>query len=133
MMTLCVANPFRCNASFASFVVAGASIEIALSSYAVYTWFVESVIGAAARGLELMLEHALAHDTRPPQLPTYDQLETLGLLDFREHGDPRSDLEADDLVAVLSTFGIEPSPDGAEVAEVWTGLWRESMSSAPSD
>lgn len=96
-----------------------ASIEIALISYPLYTWFVETAIGAAARGLELMLEHALAHGTRPPQLPTYDQLETLGLLDFREHGDPRLDVNPDDLIAILFTFGIEPSPDGAEVAELW--------------
>jgi hypothetical protein len=53
-----------------------------------------------------------------------------GVLDFEEHGDPRSDADTDDLVAVLSAFGIEHSSEGAELAEHWAA-WRDGMSAGP--
>ena len=66
-----------------------------------------------------MLGYAAKHNPQLTQLPTYDQLEMLGVLDFEEHGDPRADADADDLVAMLSPCGIESCPEGAELAEHW--------------
>jgi hypothetical protein len=119
-------DPMAYQARFAEFVLSFAGLELELVMAALYIWLVESVVGAAARGLELVADYAATHEVPLHELPTFEKLELVGLLDFRENGDPRAYEENGDLVDMLSTsFGIElNSGDGSGGPVLGTAMGR---------
>jgi hypothetical protein len=116
-----LANPIDFPARFAELVLTFATLEIQLLMAAFEVWFLDTAIGPAARGLELVAEYAEAHDTPMREMPSYEQLGMIGHLDFKKNGDPSRATEHDsDLVAMLSSnFGIELSPRMEPMVRQW--------------
>jgi hypothetical protein len=74
----------------------------------------------------LVADHAATHEVPLHELPTFERLELVGLLDFRENGDPRTNVKNGDLVGMLSTsFGIELNPGMEAVVQYWGQEWDE--------
>jgi hypothetical protein len=108
--------------AFAELVLGNAAIEPQLVQSALYAWVVNRVVAGPARGFELLAQYAHEHQVKLPELPSYEQVEMIGLLDFRQRGIEQSDL---DLVDVLEEVGVPATPWIRSLQAEWTRLMSE--------
>jgi hypothetical protein len=106
-------------AAFAELAVGFASVELGLVQAALYSAIVHRLVAAAWRGFERLADYSHEHRVKLPALPTFEQVELIGLFDLRQHGEEPDDL---DLVEVLEDVGVPASPWIQELQDEWARM-----------